>query len=152
MDSFESRDCKGPAVRILLVDDSVEILDHLSNMLQPEYDIVGKILDGNLVCSGVASLNPDIVVLDISIGERSGFEIARELRGQGYAKEIIFLTAYEDPDFVATAIDVGGRAYVTKPRMNEDLKLAVKSVLSHQVFISAPLNFWLRPKIPSFLR
>ena len=141
MDSFESRDRKKPPVRILLVDDSIDILDHLSNMLQPEYDIVGKIADGNLACPGVASLDPDVVILDISVGERSGFEIARRLREHGYAKEIIFLTVHEDPDFVTAAIGAGGRAYVTKARMNEDLKLAVKSVLSHRVFISAPLKW-----------
>lgn len=141
MDSFASRGYKGPGVRILLVDDSKEILDHLSNMLQPEYDVVGKIADGNLACSGVASLNPDIVILDISMGERSGIEIAQRLREQGYAKEIIFLTVHEDPDFVTAAIGAGGRAYVIKPRMTEDLGLAVKAVLSHRVFISAPLKW-----------
>lgn len=140
MDSLGSRDHKGPGVRILLVDDSKEILDHVSKMLQPEYEVVGKIADGNLVCSGVASLNPDIVILDISMGERSGIEIAQRLREQGYAKEIIFLSVHEDPDFVTAAIGAGGRAYVIKPRMTEDLGLAVKAVLSHRVFISAPLK------------
>ena len=141
MDSFESRGHGGPRIRILLVDDSTEILDHLSSMLQPEYEVVGKIADGNLVCSGVARLNPDIVTLDISMGERSGIEIALRLREQGYSKEIIFLTVHEDPDFVTAAIGAGGRAYVTKPRMTEDLSLAVKAVLSHRVFISSPLKW-----------
>ena len=141
MDSFGSRGYRGPSVRILLVDDCTAILNQLSNMLQPEYEVVGKIADGNLVCPVVAVLNPDIVILDISMGERSGIEIARRLREQGYAKEIIFLTVHEDPDFVIAAIGAGGRAYVTKPRITEDLKLAVQSVLSHRVFISAPLKW-----------
>ncbi|MGA9585616.1 MAG: response regulator transcription factor [Terracidiphilus sp.] len=141
MDSLGSQPNKRPGARILLVDDSREILDHLSNMLQPEYEVIGKVADGDQVCSKVASLSPDIIILDISMGNHSGIEIAHRLREQGYAKEIIFLTVHEDPDFVTAAIGAGGRAYVTKPRMTEDLGLAVKSVLSHRVFISAPLKW-----------
>ncbi len=86
-------------------------------------------------------LSPDVIILDISMGNRSGIEIAQRLREQGYAREIIFLSVHEDPDFVTAAIGAGGRAYVTKPRMNEDLGLAVESVLCHRVFVSAPLRF-----------
>jgi DNA-binding NarL/FixJ family response regulator len=141
MDSLGSKPNKRSGVRILLIDDNTEILDHISNMLQPEYDVIGKVADGNLVYSEVASLRPDIIILDISMGNHSGIEIARRLRERGYSKEIIFLTVHEDPDFVTAAIGAGGRAYVTKPRMTEDLGLAVKSVLSHRVFISAPLKW-----------
>ncbi|MGC1424437.1 MAG: response regulator transcription factor [Terracidiphilus sp.] len=140
-DTLGGQGKKGPCVRILLVDDSIEILDHVSNMLRPEYDVIGKVADGNLVCSKVASLSPDVIILDISLGDRSGIEIAQRLREQGYAKEIIFLSVHEDPDFVIAAIGAGGRAYVTKPRITEDLRSAVKAVLSHQVFISAPLKW-----------
>jgi len=140
VDAFGSQATKRSRVRILLVDDSTEILDHVSNMLRSDYEVIGKISDGNAVCSEVASLNPDVVILDISMGNRSGLEIAQRLREQGYAREIIFLSVHEDPDFVTAAIGAGGRAYVTKPRMNEDLGLAVQSVLSHRVFVSAPLR------------
>ncbi len=140
VDAFGSQAAKRSRVRILLVDDSTEILDHVSNMLRSDYEVIGKISDGNAVCSEVASLNPDVVILDISMGNRSGLEIAQRLREQGYAREIIFLSVHEDPDFVTAAIGAGGRAYVTKPRMNEDLGLALQSVLSHRVFVSAPLR------------
>ena len=140
VDAFGSQATKRSRVRIVLVDDSTEILDHVSNMLRSDYEVIGKISDGNAVCSEVASLNPDVVILDISMGNRSGLEIAQRLREQGYAREIIFLSVHEDPDFVTAAIGAGGRAYVTKPRMNEDLGLAVQSVLSHRVFVSAPLR------------
>ena len=140
VDAFGSQATKRSRVRILLVDDSTEILDHVSNMLRSDYEVIGKISDGNAVCSEVASLNPDVVILDISMGNRSGLEIAQRLREQGYAREIIFLSVHEDPDFVTAAIGAGGRAYVTKPRMNEDLGLALQSVLSHRVFVSAPLR------------
>jgi DNA-binding NarL/FixJ family response regulator len=141
VDFFGSPAEKRQRVRILLVDDSKEMLDHVSNMLRAEYEVIGKISDGNRVCSEAANLSPDVIILDISMGNRSGIEIAQRLREQGYAREIIFLSVHEDPDFVTAAIGAGGRAYVTKPRMNEDLGLAVESVLCHRVFVSAPLRF-----------
>jgi DNA-binding NarL/FixJ family response regulator len=140
VDAFGSQAGRRPRIRILLVDDSTDIMDHVSNMLRSDYEVIGKISDGNAVCPEVASLNPDVVILDISMGNRSGIEIAQRLREQGYAREIIFLSVHEDPDFVTAAIGAGGRAYVTKPRMNEDLALAVESVLSRRVFVSAPLR------------
>jgi DNA-binding NarL/FixJ family response regulator len=122
--------------RILLADDNTEILEHVSDMLRANYEIIGKIADGNLVCAEVENARPDLIVLDISMGECSGIEIARRLQEQGYAGEIVFLTVHEDPDFVSAAIGAGGRGYVIKSRMNVDLGLAVKAALSHRVFIS----------------
>ena len=122
--------------RILLADDNTEILDHVSDMLDADYEVIGRIADGNAVCSTVKELHPDLIVLDISFGEYSGIEIARRLQEQGYVGEIVFLTVHEDPEFVNAAIGAGGRGYVIKSRMNVDLGLAVKAALSHRVFIS----------------
>jgi len=127
-------------VRILLADDNVAIMDHVKAMLQADYQIIGTIAEGNSVCAEVAKLEPDLVVLDISMGDHSGIEIAGQLREQGYAGEIVFLTVHEDPDFVNAAIGAGGRGYVIKSRMNFDLGLAIKSALSQQIFISPPLQ------------
>jgi len=124
--------------RILLADDNTEILDHVSDMLQVEHEIIGRVADGNLVCAEVENLSPDLIILDISMGERSGIEIAQRLREQGYGGEIVFLTVHEDADFVAAAIGAGGRGYVIKSRMSVDLGLAVKAALTHRIFISAP--------------
>lgn len=140
LDSPEKRGKQVPCARILLADDNAEILDHVSDMLRADHEIIGMVADGNLICAEVKNLKPDLIVLDISLGERSGIEIAQRLREQGYTGEIVFLTVHEDPDFVAAAIGAGGRGYVIKSRMNGDLGLAVRAVLSHQIFISAPLR------------
>ena len=126
--------------RILMADDNMAILDHVGDILQSEYEVIAKVVDGNCVCAEVAKLKPDLIVLDISMGECSGIDIAQRLREQGYAGEIVFLTVHEDPAFVSAAFGAGGRGYVIKPRMNDDLGLAVKAVLAHQVFVSRPLQ------------
>ncbi len=125
--------------RILVVDDNPAILDHVTDILQPDYQVIGKVADGDSVCAEVERLLPDLIVLDISLGERSGIAIARQLREQGYPGAIVFLTVHEDSDFVSGAIGAGGRGYVIKSRMSVDLGLAVKTVLSHRLFVSPPL-------------
>lgn len=127
-------------MRILLADDNSEILDHVSDMLQPDYEIIGRVTDGNVVCTQVGVLEPDLVVLDISMGETNGIEIAVRLREQYYKGDIIFLTVHEDPDFVTAAISAGGLGYVIKSKMGSDLRLAVEAVQSHQIFVSTPLD------------
>jgi DNA-binding NarL/FixJ family response regulator len=140
LDSVKDPGKQLSCVRILVADDNTAILDHVSDMLQADYQIVGKVADGNSVCAEVEKLRPNLVVLDISMGESSGIEIAVRLRELGYLGEIVFLTVHEDPDFVSAAIGAGGRGYVIKSRMNVDLELAVKAVLSHRIFISPSLQ------------
>jgi DNA-binding NarL/FixJ family response regulator len=140
LDSVNDRSKQPSRVRILLVDDNPAILNHVTKILQTDYQIIGTVTDGNSVCTEVENLGPDLIVLDISMGTRSGIEIAQHLRDQGYSGEIVFLTVHEDPDFVSAAIGAGGRGYVIKSRMNVDLQLAVKSVLSHRIFVSTPLQ------------
>jgi DNA-binding NarL/FixJ family response regulator len=137
LDLAEDRDKQMPYARILLADDNTEILKHTSDLLGADYEIIGRVADGNSVCSEVKKLRPDLIVLDISMGACSGIEIARRLQEQGYAGEIVFLTVHEDPEFVRAAIGAGGRGYVIKSRMNVDLGLAIKSALRHRVFISS---------------
>jgi DNA-binding NarL/FixJ family response regulator len=140
LECVEGRGKQARCARILLADDNAEILAHVSDMLRPGYEIIGNVADGNLVCAEVKELRPDLIVLDISMGERSGIEIAQRLREQGYAGEIVFLTVHEDPDFVTAALGAGGRGYVIKSRMNGELGLAIQAALCHRIFISAPLR------------
>jgi len=135
-DSVQNRGRQLSNARILLADDNTEILDHVSDMLDAHYEVIGRIADGNAVCSTVKELHPDLIILDISFGECSGIEIARRLQEQGYMGEIVFLTVHEDPEFINAAIGAGGRGYVIKSRLNIDLAPAIKAALSHQVFIS----------------
>jgi DNA-binding NarL/FixJ family response regulator len=122
--------------RVLLADDNRDFLDHVVEVLERDYEVVGTVVDGGSVCAEASRLRPDLMVLDISMGEHSGIEIARQLGRQGYAGRIVFLSIHEDPDFIGAAIGAGGRGYVFKSRMNTDLGLALTSVLSSEIFIS----------------
>jgi DNA-binding NarL/FixJ family response regulator len=130
-------------VTILLADDNSAVLDHVSKMLEKDksYAVIGAICDGTTVVREYRQLRPDVIILDISMGETSGIDVARQLRDSGCVAKIIFLTVHEDRDYVNAAIGAGGSAYVMKSRLNMDLLSAIKAVLSNRLFVSASLMF-----------
>ncbi|MGB8987410.1 MAG: response regulator transcription factor [Candidatus Sulfotelmatobacter sp.] len=130
-------------ITILLSDDNFAVLDHLGKLLEKEksYKIVGAISDGTAVVREYLRLRPDIIILDISMGEVSGIDLARDLRDSGCLAKIIFLTVHEDSDFVNAGMGVGGSAYVVKSRLSQDLLSAIKAVLSHKIFVSPNLMY-----------
>jgi DNA-binding NarL/FixJ family response regulator len=131
---------EGPVQRItiLLSDDNSAILDHVGKMLEKEkgYKVVAAISDGAVVVREYLRLIPDVIILDISQGELSGIDIARDLRESGCRSKIIFLTVHEDSDYVNAGMGAGGSAYVVKSRLSQDLFPAINAVLSNKLFVS----------------
>ena len=130
-----------PRRTILLADDNFAVLEHVSKMLEKErsYDVVGAISDGRDIVRKCLRLKPELLILDISMGEFSGIDVARQLRDSGCTARIVFLTVHEDPDYVNAAMGAGGSAYVVKSRLSLDLLAAIKAVLADKVFVSASL-------------
>ena len=128
-------------VSILLADDNSAVLDQVTRMLQDDYDIVAALKDGHIVVKECLRLKPDVVVLDISMDDVSGIDLARQLRVSGSNAKIIFLTVHEDYEFVNAAIGAGALAYVVKSRLSVDMVSAVKAVLCEKFFVSASLLY-----------
>jgi DNA-binding NarL/FixJ family response regulator len=122
---------------LVLVDDNASILDRVVSMLERDYQIVGTAQDGPTALQTIELRRPDLVVLDVSLGETNGMDLARQLRSRGYAGKIVFLTVHDDPDFVSAAFSAGGSGYVTKSQMAGDLMTAIQAVLGGQTFVSA---------------
>ena len=128
---------------VLLADDSFAILEHVSKLLEghKQYQVVGTTTDGAGVLREYSRLKPDVIVLDISMGEVSGIDVAQNLRDSGCHSKIVFLTVHEDPDFLNAAMGAGGSAYVVKSRLSADLISAIDAVLSGKLFVSASLLY-----------
>ena len=108
-------------------------------ILEPEFEVVGTVDDGQAVLEATKSLNPDVLVLDISMGVMSGLEAARLLRRIGSTAKIVFLTVHNDQDFVEEAFSAGAVGYVIKPRLGTDLLVAVREALIGHRFVSPDL-------------
>jgi DNA-binding NarL/FixJ family response regulator len=91
---------------------------------------------GAAVVEQAAILLPDLIILDISLGDLSGFEVARRLKKAGCPAKIIFLSLHQDMDFVGAAFGMGASGYVFKSRLSTDLENAIEVVLSGGHFSS----------------
>jgi DNA-binding NarL/FixJ family response regulator len=122
--------------RILLADDHPDLLKTVERQLEPEFEVVGKVLDGQLLLEEAMRLKPDVIVSDISMPLLNGIEAADQLRESGCQSRIVFLTVHSDPDFVSVCLAAGALGYVVKSRMNTDLVPAIREALAGHTFIS----------------
>jgi DNA-binding NarL/FixJ family response regulator len=128
-------------VSILLADDNSTVLDQVTKVLERDYKIVAALKDGVAVVRECLRLKPDVIVLDISLGDVNGIELARQLRDCGCYSKVVFLTVHEDYDFVNAAIGAGALGYVVKSHLSTDLISAIKAVLADKFFVSACLLY-----------
>jgi signal transduction histidine kinase/ActR/RegA family two-component response regulator len=113
------------AVRVLLVDDNDAVLDRVSDVLTPACVVAGKVHDGKAALKAAEALRPDVIVLDISMHDMTGLEVARYLRETGSTAAVVFLTAHDDEAYERAAQALGAAGYVSKARMASDLLPAV---------------------------
>jgi two-component system response regulator NreC len=123
-------------VRVLLVDDNRAILARVETVLSPACVVVGSATDGKTAVSAALELEPDVVVLDISMPGMSGFEVAARLRTEGSSAAVVFLTVHDEEELISAARQSGGMGYVVKPRIGSDLLTAVKEAHAGRSFIS----------------
>lgn len=112
-------------LRVLVVDDHAGMIARAAAVLTPRCSVVGTATDGVTALAAAADLQPDVIVLDISMPGMNGFEVAERLRASGCSAAVVFLSAYDDEEFVTTAWAVGGTAYVLKRRLSSELLNAV---------------------------
>ena len=132
--------------RILLADDFPEIFEQVKKLLRNNCDIVGSACNGREAIKLCSALNPDILLLDISMPILSGFEVATRLKELGCRSKIIFLTGQEDRDYIDSAFSRGALAYVLKCRMGTDLLPAIDAALKGFAFTS-PLSVQVDPAV-----
>src|SRR5215831_15552082 len=127
--------------RVLIADDCPSILECVTNILSRDYDVVASVSDGLAAVDGAIMLQPDVIVLDISMPVLSGLEATARLTAAGSPTRIILLTVHEDPDFLEAARSAGAHGYVVKRTMTTDLLPTIRTVLSGGFSFVLPAAF-----------
>lgn len=122
--------------RVLLADDEPGFIAASARLLEPEFEVVKTVGDGQQAVEEAPGLNPDLVVLDISMPALNGIEAARQLRSAGCQAKIVFLTVHREPEYVEAGFAAGASGYVLKSRLVSDLPLALREVLACRSFVS----------------
>jgi DNA-binding NarL/FixJ family response regulator len=126
-------------IRVLLADDHNTILAQVCSVLGEEFEIVGAVNDGQTAIAEVRRLDPDVLVIDISMPVLDGLETVCRLRASPRTK-VVFLTVHEDEDFIAAAFSAGASGYVTKADVTTDLIPAIREALGGRIYISKSIS------------
>ncbi len=125
--------------RILLADDHAIVLQGFQRLLEGKYSVIGLVSQGHEVVEKARTLKPDCVLLDISMGEPNGFDIARRLKSVLPQTKIIFVTMHTEPVFVKEAFQIGVDGYILKHSAASELLEAIRHVIQNLRYISPHL-------------
>ena len=112
--------------RILLGDDHALILEGIRHMLEPHYEVAGAVVNGREMVEAAARLNPDLVVLDVSMPILNGIDAGRDIKKANPATKLIFLSMHANAIYLRKALEVGASAYVLKSGASEELLQAIE--------------------------
>ena len=119
-----------PKTKILIADDHRVVIEGIKSALQehPEFKVAGEAVDGLEAVEFAKSLEPNIVIMDISMPNLSGIEATRQIKGLNPGNQIVIYTMHSDKEFVIDLFKAGISAYVLKDDPLSDLILALKAV------------------------
>ena len=123
-------------IRVLVADDHRAMLDSLVRLLSSEFDVVAAVADGLAAVTEAKRLEPDLLVLDISMPGLNGIAAAVRLKEGGSTAKIVFVTNLHDREFVQESLALGKVGFVVKDRLVADLLPAIRQVLAGQSFVS----------------
>jgi two-component system response regulator DegU len=116
-------------IRVLLADDHRMLREGLRRTLEGEgFAVVAEAEDGNEAVRLALDVEPDVIVMDVTMPNVDGFEATRELREKRPESRIVMLTMHSDQDIVASAIRAGASGYLTKDCSTDELVNAITEI------------------------
>lgn len=126
--------------RILLADDHRIVLEGLRNLLEGEFEVVGMVGDGRALVQKARELNPDVIVVDVSMPLLNGIEAVHQIRKAGSEARIIFLTMHPDVTYATRAYEAGASGYVLKHSAASELLTAIRDALKGKIYYSDQIS------------
>ena len=130
------------SIRIIIADDHKILLDTLSLLLANEKDmkVVGAVTDGRVAQELVATLHPDVVVMDINMPGMNGIEATRRLLHEHPKTRVVALSAFTHKQYVLEMLEAGAAAYIVKENAGAELVRAIRAVVKGQKYLCAEVS------------
>jgi DNA-binding NarL/FixJ family response regulator len=125
-----------PKPRILLADDHALVLEGFRRILEGPYELVGTVSEGRALVEAAKRLQPDIVILDVSMPMLNGIDAAAQIKRLSPKTKIIVVTMHADTDYVRYAFEAGATAYVLKRSAVDELEQAIRAVVAGHSYIT----------------
>lgn len=129
-------------MRVLIVDDHTLVRAGIRRLLESlaEVQVVAEASDGDQALAQAQLHLPDVVLLDLSLPGRSGFEVISELRRKVPQAKIVIMSMHDDASHVREALDRGAIGFVVKEAAPAELELALRAAASGQTFLSPKVS------------
>lgn len=131
----------GDRPRVLIVDDHEVVGAGLKALLAPLFEVLGPVRDGGKVIGAVKELDPDVLLLDISLPTRSGLDLLPDIRKARPRLPIVMLTGSADYVTGRAALVLGALGFLPKDSGLDELELALRTVLHGKQYLS--------PRVPA---
>ena len=122
--------------RVLLADDHSLIVKGIRGLLETRYDIVGAADNGQTLVAEAIRLQPDIIVLDVSMPILNGIDAARTIQRTLPSAKLVFLTMHSNAVYLRKALEAGASGYVLKSGAAEELLAAIEEARKGNTYIS----------------
>ena len=128
--------------KILIVEDHTILREGLKVLLttNPEIEIAGEAGDGREAIWLVEKLNPDMVLMDLSMPRMDGMQAIREIKRRWPEKRVLALTAHKTEEYVLATLKAGADGYLLKDSTYQEMMTAVRSVLSGKRYLSPGIS------------
>jgi DNA-binding NarL/FixJ family response regulator len=123
----------GAKPRVLLVDDYILIREAITSVLAPSFKVIG-VGSGIELVEAMRELEPEIVLMEVSMPKVNGFDIARQLLVWWPNTKVIFVTTQDASYYMERAFSLGAKGYVLKHFPVSELTQAIQLVLSGQIY------------------
>lgn len=125
-------------LRIVLAEDHTILREGLRALLSadPDFEIIGEAQDGREAVRCVEKLEPDLLLMDLSMPRMSGMDAIREIKKRYPEIKIIALTVHKTEEYLLNTLQAGADGYVLKDATHDELVLAIKNVMGGKSYLS----------------
>jgi len=125
-------------IKIILVDDHAVVRAGVKRLLEQEplFDVIGEAESGEKAYQLFGELNPDVMVMDLSMPGMGGLEAIRRILMRDEKAKILVLSMHEDLSFANQALKLGAKGYLIKNTLGDDLVKAIEAISQGEIFLS----------------
>jgi two-component system, NarL family, response regulator NreC len=117
-------------IRVLLTDDHTLFRQGIRNLLsaEPDIEVVGEAANASDAVDIARQARPDLVLMDIGMTGMSSFEATRQIRKERPETRVVFLSMYDDEDYLSECVEMGAHGYILKESPIDQLLTAIREV------------------------